>query len=70
MTTVPSNQPSNTDLLIMLVRVETKIDAIVAKADDHEARLRILEKARWPLPSVGALTGVAGVIVATYSLYH
>lgn len=35
---------------------------------DHEARLRALERSRWPLPSVAALVAVASLLVATYSL--
>ena len=70
MSTPMGSNASNTDLLIILIRVETKVDGLVQQALDHETRLRTLEKARWPLPSVGALSGVAGVIVAIYSLYH
>lgn len=43
-----------------------------ARADirhsDHEARLRSLEKARWPLPSLSLVASVAAVVVAI--IYH
>lgn len=71
--TIPINggtPPSSTDLMLMLVRLDVKMDSLVQQTVDHEVRLRTLEKARWPLPSVGALSGVAGVVVALYSLYH
>lgn len=32
--------------------------------NDHEARLRSLEKARWPLPSLAAVMAVASLVVA------
>lgn len=39
-----------------------------ARADtrhaDHEARLRSLEKARWPLPSLAAVVSIASLAVA------
>ncbi len=35
---------------------------------DHEARLDALERARWPLAGVAALTASAGVLVAVWEL--
>lgn len=32
--------------------------------NDHEGRLRSLEKARWPLPSLAAVVSVAALTVA------
>lgn len=50
-----------------LTRVETKLDAIgqglteLGKdVADHETRIRALERARWPLPTIAALSGVVG----------
>ncbi|MEI5035714.1 hypothetical protein RB201_32925 [Streptomyces sp. S1A(2023)] len=31
---------------------------------DHEARLDLLERSRWPLASIAALTATAGVAIA------
>lgn len=35
-----------------------------ARYADHEGRLRSLEKARWPLPSLAAVVSVAALAVA------
>jgi hypothetical protein len=35
---------------------------------DHENRLRALERARWPLPTLAALVGAGGLVVALISL--
>lgn len=37
--------------------------------DDHEARLRALEKGRWPLPALAILVSIASLI-ATVLTYH
>lgn len=47
-----------------LVRIETKLDAALSKDDDHEQRIRALERARWPLPSAAVLLS-AGALVTT-----
>ncbi|CCB76429.1 MULTISPECIES: hypothetical protein [Streptomycetaceae] len=41
-----------------------------AQIADRETPLRILERARWPLPSIGALCGIAGVIASVIAIYH
>lgn len=33
-----------------------------------ETRVTALERARWPLPTIGALTGVAGAVTAVLAL--
>lgn len=35
-----------------------------SRHNDHEARLRSLEKARWPLPSLAAVVAVASLVWA------
>ncbi|AEW93893.1 MULTISPECIES: hypothetical protein [Streptomycetaceae] len=53
--------------------VSAKLDALpqhAAQIADHETRLRVLERARWPLPSIGALCGIAGVIASVIAIYH
>ncbi|OQR64789.1 hypothetical protein B6E66_07465 [Streptomyces maremycinicus] len=59
-----------------VTRVETKLDSIgqglhdVDKdVADHEARIRSLERARWPLPTLGVLAGVAGAATGAISLF-
>ncbi|MYR76521.1 hypothetical protein YUMDRAFT_06288 [Streptomyces sp. OspMP-M45] len=56
-------------------RIESKIDGILDETKDirtdlgdHEQRLRTLERARWPLPTLGALTGVAGAAAGVLAL--
>jgi hypothetical protein len=58
-------------------RVETKLDGlrdgyVEVRKDvaDHETRLRSLERARWPLPTIGALAGVAGAVAGVIALYR
>jgi hypothetical protein len=36
---------------------------------DHEARLRVIERSRWPLTSVTVLIAVASLVLAAISLY-
>jgi hypothetical protein len=59
-----------------LTRVETKLDSIgqgltdLGKdVADHETRLRALERARWPLPSIAALTGLSGAVMGAISFF-
>jgi len=58
-----------------LTRVETKLDGIgqgltdLGKdVADHETRLRALERARWPLPTIAVLAGAAGAGTGLFSL--
>lgn len=55
----------------MVRAVSSKIDAMpvadhARTLDDHEARIRTLERARWPLPSLAAVTGVGALAVAVW----
>lgn len=55
------------DAVIMLTgRVDTLIaqhEVLASKKDDHEDRLRNLERARWPLPSIAAIVSVIALLV-------
>lgn len=62
--------PSNIDLLIALTRIEGKVDGMSAVTTDHEVRIRVLEKARWPLPSIAALAGLAGAVTGLIALFQ
>lgn len=64
----PEHQASTLDVLLALTRLETKLDATLAQAADHETRLRTLERARWPLPSAAVLLSLAGVGVSVAGL--
>ncbi|ALO10382.1 hypothetical protein AQF52_4788 [Streptomyces venezuelae] len=56
-------------------RVDGSLALLVQRSDqtdkqlaDHEARLDALERTRWPLASIAALTASAGVLVAVWEL--
>ncbi|MFE0808228.1 hypothetical protein ACFW34_12180 [Streptomyces sp. NPDC058848] len=64
------------DLAQTVSRIESKIDGILdetkdIRADiaDHELRIRTLERARWPLPTIGVLAGVAGAATGALALF-
>lgn len=55
------------DLARTVDRIESKLDGVLDEQkdirgdmQDHEMRLRTLERARWPMPTLGVLTGVVG----------
>ena len=49
---------------------DSKVADLSADHVDYEARIRALEKARWPLPTLGVLVSIAAVFVAVIALYH
>jgi hypothetical protein len=56
-------------------RIEAGIDGVLNETrnlrddvGDHETRIRALERARWPLPTIGVLAGVAGAATGAISL--
>ncbi|WP_306323725.1 MULTISPECIES: hypothetical protein [unclassified Streptomyces] len=54
--------------------VSSKLDALpvhdlVQQLGDHESRLRILERSRWPLPTLGVLAGVGGAVTGAIALF-
>ncbi|MEV7871518.1 hypothetical protein AB0P17_36710 [Streptomyces sp. NPDC088124] len=65
------------DLARTVDRIELKLDEVLNETKDirsdvadHEARLRTLERARWPLPTIGVLAGVAGTASGLIALYR
>jgi len=53
-----------------VVRLTGRVDVLIsqqsttqAEVQDHESRLRSLEKARWPLPSAAVLLSIAALII-------
>lgn len=51
-------------------RIEHKLDGLLdenrdirSDLQDHESRLRALERSRWPLPSLAAAVGVAALVL-------
>ncbi|WP_406014316.1 hypothetical protein OG520_22095 [Streptomyces sp. NBC_00984] len=49
-----------------LALVAQRTDQTDRVLDDHEKRLDALERNRWPLPSLAALVGVAGLAVSLW----
>ncbi|MFF5977183.1 hypothetical protein ACFY7C_37425 [Streptomyces sp. NPDC012769] len=56
-------------------RVDGSLALLVQRGDqtdkqlaDHETRLDALERGRWPLPSIAAVCGLAGLGIALYEL--
>lgn len=47
-----------------LARIEVKLDMALANHQDHETRIRALERGKWPLPSLAALVSIGAFIVA------
>lgn len=59
-----------------LNRIDAKLDALAQRDQaasemltDHETRLRQLERARWPLPSLAAVVGLAALILTLYETF-
>ena len=46
----------------MLIRMETKLDVVLAGHTDHESRLRRLERVQWKMS--GAASVIGGLIAA------
>jgi hypothetical protein len=63
------------DLARTVDRIESKLDRVLdeqkdirADVQDHEMRLRTLECACWPMPTIGVLAGVAGTATGVLAL--
>ncbi|WP_405794131.1 hypothetical protein [Streptomyces sp. NBC_01506] len=63
------------DLARTVDRIEAKLDGVLGEQTDirndvadHETRLRVLERARWPLPTVAVLAGAAGTATGVLAL--
>lgn len=63
------------DLSQTVSRIEAKVDNFLDEAkdirsdvQDHELRIRTLERARWPLPTIGVLAGLAGAATGVIAL--
>lgn len=53
-----------------VVRLTGRVDVLISeqrtnsdRGQDHETRLRVLERARWPLPSAAVLLSIAALII-------
>lgn len=54
-----------------VVRLTGRVDVLIEQQNqtrsvtqDHETRIRSLERARWPLPSIAVLVSVAALVLA------
>lgn len=61
------------EIYAQLAKLTAKIDVLITKMDssqaqtnDHETRIRALEKARWPMTSVTVLVGVIALVVSIW----
>ena len=80
--TAPHHDPNSNvvvvslkDMYDTLVQLVSRVDLLIAQHTDqgkdladHEARLRSLERGRWPLPTIGALAGVGALVVAILAM--
>ncbi|MEU7210158.1 hypothetical protein AB0B06_17275 [Streptomyces sp. NPDC044989] len=64
------------DLAQTVSRIESKVDSFLDEAkdirsdvQDHELRIRTLERARWPMPTIGVLAGVACAATGALALF-
>jgi hypothetical protein len=54
-TAPPTPPPTTVDLLVVLTRVETKLDAVTRQGIDHETRLRAIEQSAVTQDDLGSL---------------
>lgn len=59
------------DLYDKLVGLSARLDVMLSRMDDmirdvsdHEARIRQLERSRWPIANVTVLVGIASLVLA------
>lgn len=57
------------DVRTLRADMETEVRDVRAELAAARAETEALKSGRWPLPAIGALTGVAGVVVAAIALY-
>lgn len=57
-----------------VVRLTGRVDVLISQqsqtqteVQDHESRLRSLERARWPLPSAAVLLSIAALIIPLFT---
>ena len=64
------NSMDDPKLVEVLTRMETKLDAFIDKSNDHETRIRSLEKRVWAIPSAGLLLEILGTVIMYLSIHH
>lgn len=63
-----NGQPTILQLYTVQIAMNSKLDMVLRTDADHEARLRALERSKWPLPSIAVLVAVAGAITGVISM--
>ena len=53
-----------TDLEAAVVRSLDRAEETTLKLNDHEVRIRSIEGRLWPLPTLAALLGLAGLVIS------
>ncbi len=53
---------------MQMERIEQQMAERVRELDDHESRLRSLEKGRWPLPALAVLLSAASLAAVVVKL--
>lgn len=69
----PDHDGTIAQVLIKLGEVGAQLAVIseqLKAIPDHEARLRKLESARWPVPTVAAVASVGSVVAAWVAVVH
>ena len=59
-----NGQPTILQLYIVQTQMNSKLDVLLRTDTDHEARIRVLERAKWPLPSIAVIASIAGVVIS------
>ena len=73
MTMPPETDGTSAQILIKLGEMGAQLAVIneqLKPIADHEQRLRDLEKARWPLPTVAAVAAVGASVAAWVAAVH
>ena len=69
----PSNEPSTMDIMIQITRMEGKLDAYISTlpkdVEDHEARLRVVEKRIWSIPTAAGLINLLMLAVTALTVF-
>lgn len=75
--TVPPDDQTGPVILIKLTEIQGQLNVISeqikgnsASIGDHESRLRALERARWPLPTVAGVAAVGSAVAAWIAAVH
>jgi hypothetical protein len=62
--TTPDPSVSGWQVYQQLAQMSAKLDVLISQNADHEARLRMLEKGRWPQANLTMLISIVGVAAA------